>query len=102
MPQRPNHPTELMSLPITIPTQLRPLTDNLDIVEVDGETIGDLLKNLGKRYPALNERIFDAQGNVRRFLNVYVNQDDIRWLQEQETPVKSGDEISIVPGMQGG
>jgi molybdopterin synthase sulfur carrier subunit len=91
-----------MPIPVSIPTPLRPLTDNLDTVEVDGATVSDLLAALEKRYPGIGERLLDAQGNVRRFVNVYVNGEDIRFLQDKATPVKAGDEVSIVPAIAGG
>jgi sulfur-carrier protein len=91
-----------MPIPVTIPTPLRPLTDNLDTVEVDGATVNDLLANLDKKYPGIGERLLDAQGNVRRFVNVYLNGEDIRFLQDKETAVKDGDELSIVPAIAGG
>jgi molybdopterin synthase sulfur carrier subunit len=91
-----------MPISISIPTPLRPLTDNLDTVEVDGANVGDLLTGLEKRYPGIGERLLDAQGNVRRFVNIYVNGEDIRFLQDKETAVKAGDEVSIVPAIAGG
>jgi molybdopterin synthase sulfur carrier subunit len=91
-----------MPISVSIPTPLRPLTDNLDTVEVDGATIGELLTGLDSRYPGIGERLLDAQGNVRRFVNVYVNGEDIRFLQDKETAVKAGDEVSIVPAIAGG
>ena len=91
-----------MPIPVTIPTPLRPLTDNLDTVEVDGASITELLAALEKKYPGIGERLLDAQGNVRRFVNVYVNGEDIRFLQDKATPVKPGDEVSIVPAIAGG
>jgi molybdopterin synthase sulfur carrier subunit len=91
-----------MPIPVSIPTPLRPLTNNLDTVEVDGSTISDLLAALEKQYPGIGERLLDAQGNVRRFVNIYVNGEDIRFLQDKETPVKNGDEVSIVPAIAGG
>jgi molybdopterin synthase sulfur carrier subunit len=91
-----------MPIPVSIPTPLRPLTNNLDTVEVDGATVADLLAALDKKYPGIGERLLDAQGNVRRFVNVYVNGEDVRFLQEKATPVKDGDEVSIVPAIAGG
>jgi molybdopterin synthase sulfur carrier subunit len=91
-----------MPIPVSIPTPLRPLTNNLDTVEIDGASVADLIANLEKSYPGIGERLLDAQGNVRRFLNIYVNGEDIRFLQDKETPVKSGDEVSIVPAIAGG
>jgi molybdopterin synthase sulfur carrier subunit len=91
-----------MPIPVSIPTPLRPLTDNLDTVEVEGASVADLLAALDKKYPGIGERLLDAQGNVRRFVNVYVNGEDVRFLQEKATPVKDGDEVSIVPAIAGG
>jgi molybdopterin synthase sulfur carrier subunit len=91
-----------MPIPVSIPTPLRPLTDNLDTVEVDGASVSDLLIALETKYPGIGERLLDAQGNVRRFVNIYVNGEDVRFLQDKETPVKSGDEVSIVPAIAGG
>ncbi len=91
-----------MPIPVSIPTPLRPLTNNLDTVEVEGASVGDLLSALDQKYPGIGERLLDAQGNVRRFVNVYVNGEDVRFLQEKETPVKDGDEVSIVPAIAGG
>ena len=91
-----------MPIPVSIPTPLRPLTNNLDTVEIDGASVADLIANLEKSYPGIGERLLDAQGNVRRFLNIYVNGEDIRFLQDKETPVKAGDEVSIVPAIAGG
>ena len=91
-----------MPIPVSIPTPLRPLTDNLDTVEVEGATIAELLAALEKKYPGIGERLLDDKGNVRRFVNIYVNGEDIRFLQDKETPVKPGEEVSIVPAIAGG
>jgi molybdopterin synthase sulfur carrier subunit len=91
-----------MPIPVSIPTPLRPLTNNLDTVEVDGATISELLAALDQQFPGIGERLLDAQGNVRRFVNIYVNGEDIRFLQDKETPVKAGEEVSIVPAIAGG
>jgi molybdopterin synthase sulfur carrier subunit len=91
-----------MPIPVSIPTPLRPLTANLDTVEVEGGTVGELITALDQKYPGIGERLLDAQGGVRRFINIYVNGEDIRFLQDKETAVKGGDEISIVPAIAGG
>ncbi len=91
-----------MPTPVTIPTPLRPLTDNLDTVEVDGGTVSELISALDAKYPGIGERLLDAQGNVRRFVNIYVNGEDSRFLPDKETPVKPGEEVSIVPAIAGG
>jgi molybdopterin synthase sulfur carrier subunit len=91
-----------MPIPVSIPTPLRPLTANLDTVEVDGSDVGQLITALDQKYPGIGERLLDAQGNLRRFVNVYVNGEDIRFLQDKSTAVKQGDEVSIVPAIAGG
>jgi len=87
---------------IRIPTPLRKLTNELEVVSAAGSTIGEVLANLDKTFPGLKERVCDEQGNVRRFVNIYVNEDDIRFLEDNATPVKETDEISIVPAIAGG
>jgi molybdopterin synthase sulfur carrier subunit len=91
-----------MAIPVSIPTPLRNITNNQDTVDVDGATVGELIADLEKKFPGIGERLLDAQGNVRRFVNIYVNGEDIRFLQDKETPVKANDEISIVPAIAGG
>lgn len=91
-----------MSIQVRIPTPLRKLTDEKEIVLVEGATIGAILTALNEAHPGLTERICDEQGAVRRFVNIFLNDEDIRFLQEKETPVKDGDEISIVPAIAGG
>lgn len=91
-----------MSAKVRIPTPLRKLTNNEEIVEVTASTVGAAISELQTRYPGIKERLLDDNGAVRRFVNVYVNEEDIRFLQNQETPVKSGDEISIIPAIAGG
>ena len=91
-----------MATKILIPTPLRPFTDKLDAVEVDGATIGELLKNLTTKYGGLKQHLYSADGKLRSFVNVYVNDDDIRYLQKDQTPLKSGDTVSIIPSVAGG
>ena len=91
-----------MPTTIRIPTPLRKLTGDLELVQAEGSTVGDILQSLDTTYPGLRERICDESGNVRRFVNVYLNDEDIRFLEENATPVKDGDEISIVPAIAGG
>ncbi len=86
---------------IRIPTPLRPHTGGNDTVEAQGATVGALLADLGKQYPALHERIFDGT-DLRRFVNVYVNNEDIRYLEDLETVVADKDEVSIIPAVAGG
>ena len=87
---------------VRIPTPLRKLTNDLEVVSAAGANVGELLDNLDKAFPGLRERICDEQGNVRRFVNIFVNDEDIRFLEERATPVKDTDEISIVPAIAGG
>ena len=91
-----------MSVSIRIPTPLRKLTQNQELVDAQGDTIREILDNLEKNYPGLKERVCDEQGSVRRFVNIFVNDEDIRFLQDTATVVKSGDEVSIVPAIAGG
>jgi sulfur-carrier protein len=91
-----------MSVPVRIPTPLRKLTQNQEIVQVEGTTIRDVINSLEQNYPGLKERICDEKNNIRRFVNVFVNEEDIRFLQDAETAVKPGDEVSIVPAIAGG
>ena len=91
-----------MSVPVRIPTPLRKLTQNQEIVQIEGATIRDLINNLEQSYPGLKERICDDQNNIRRFVNVFVNDEDIRFLQDAETAVNPGDEVSIFPAVAGG
>ena len=91
-----------MAKKVRIPTPLRKLTNNEEVVEVKAETIGDAIVELQSRFPGIKERLVDENGDVRRFVNVYVNEEDIRFLQNQGTPLKDGDEISIIPAIAGG
>ena len=91
-----------MAAKIRIPTPLRKLTNNEEIVEVNAGTIGSAIAELQSRFPGIQERLLDDGGAVRRFVNVYVNEEDIRFLQDQQTPVRDGDEVSIIPAIAGG
>ncbi len=91
-----------MAINVRIPTPLRKLTYDLDTVQAEGANIGELLENLEKSYPGIKERVCDDSGNVRRFVNIFLNDEDIRFLDEKATVVKSGDEVSIVPAIAGG
>ena len=91
-----------MSIQVRIPSPLRKLTKDEEVVAVEGANISEILANLDSAFPGLIERICDEQGNVRRFVNIFVNDEDIRFLEEKATPVKAGDEISIVPAIAGG
>jgi molybdopterin synthase sulfur carrier subunit len=87
---------------VRIPTPLRKYTLGKDEVAVDGTNVRELLSNLETAYPGIKERICDDTGAVRRFVNVFVADEDIRFLDNLDTPVKDGDEVSIVPAIAGG
>lgn len=91
-----------MSIKVLIPTPLRGLTGDADSVEAEGTTVGELIDDLEKKHPGLNERLCDDNGELRRFVNVYLNQEDIRFKDGKNTPVNDGDELSIVPAIAGG
>lgn len=87
---------------VRIPTPLRKLTNNEELVAINGATIAEAIAELQTRFPGIQERLMDEKGEVRRFVNVYVNEEDIRFLKNQDTPLKDGDEISIIPAIAGG
>jgi adenylyltransferase/sulfurtransferase len=87
---------------IQIPTPLRPFTDKKEAVEVNGATVGELLADLTTRYEGLRKHLYADDGRLRNFVNVYLNDEDIRYLQREQTPVKPGDTLSIVPSVAGG
>ncbi len=91
-----------MAIKVRIPTPLRKLTNEQELVQVDARTVGEAISVLQTRFPGIQERLTDESGAVRRFVNVYVNEEDIRFLQNQQTSLKDGDEISIIPAIAGG
>lgn len=91
-----------MSAKVRIPTQLRSLTSGSSEVTVEGGNIRDLLNNLESKYPGIGERLLDDSGDLRRFINVFVGQEDIRFLDGLDTPVKGDEEVSIIPAIAGG
>ncbi|ATX80444.1 molybdopterin synthase subunit MoaD [Mariprofundus aestuarium] len=91
-----------MSVTVRIPTPLRKLTGGSDEVSVDGATVGDVIEALEAAHPGLKERLCDDAGEIRRFVNVYVNDEDVRFLEGRATALKDGDELSIVPAIAGG
>jgi len=91
-----------MPISVKIPTPLRKFTANKDTVEVQGATVGAALRDLEARCPGLWAKICDDDGKVRRFINVYAGDDDIRFLQGLDTPLAEGSDISIVPAIAGG
>src|SRR5713101_1226749 len=91
-----------MATKILIPTPLRPYTDKREAVEAEGATIGELLADLTRKHSGLKAHLYNEQGKLRSFVNVYLNDEDIRYLQKEQTPVSPGDTISIIPSVAGG
>jgi molybdopterin synthase sulfur carrier subunit len=87
---------------VRIPTPLRRLTGEKDEVTVNSKNIGELINELEKQFPGIRERLCDETGNVRRFINLYVNNEDIRFLNGVETELKENDIVSIIPAIAGG
>ncbi|MEK6777024.1 MAG: ubiquitin-like small modifier protein 1 [bacterium] len=91
-----------MGVNVRIPTPLRSLTQGQAEVSVGGKSIREIVDNLEKAYPGIKERICDEQGNLRRFVNLYLNDEDVRFLKDLQTEVRDGDGLSIVPAIAGG
>lgn len=91
-----------MAVVVRIPTPLRKLTQNRSEITEDGGTIREILTNLEIHYPGIAERLTDEKGDLRRFINIYVNEEDIRFQEGLETKIKTGDEVSIIPAIAGG
>ena len=91
-----------MSIKVRIPTPLQKLTQDKAEVDVSATSIQNLIVELDRNYPGIKERICDEKGNLRRFVNVFLNEEDIRFLKKEQTPLKDGDEVSIVPAIAGG
>ena len=91
-----------MSVLVRIPTPLRPMANGQKEVRLKGDSVREILENLVRDYPGVRERLMDEKGEVRRFINIYVNEEDIRFLGGTETPIKDGDELSIIPAIAGG
>ena len=87
---------------VRIPTPLRKYTGGAEAVQAEGATVSALVADLDKRHPGIRERICDESGAVRRFVNIFVNGEDIRFLKNLDTAVKAGDEVSVVPAIAGG
>ena len=91
-----------MSVLVRIPTPLRSLTKGPAEVQGSGDTVGDIIQDLERQFPGLRDRLVDEGGDLRRFINIYVNEEDIRFLEGARTSLKSGDSLSIVPAIAGG
>ena len=90
------------NITIHIPTALRPQAGDQESVAVDGASIKEALGSLNQQFPELGKRLFKADNEINRFINVYVNDEDIRFMENLDTPLKPGDEVSIVPAIAGG
>jgi len=91
-----------MTVTVRIPTPLRKLTAGADEVSIEAINIGDMIDNLEASHAGLKERLCDEKGEIRRFVNVYLNDEDVRFLKGRDTELKDGDEVSIVPAIAGG
>lgn len=91
-----------MPVKVRIPTPLMKLTNNQAEISAEGETIADILNNLESQFVGIKERICEEDGTPRRFINIYLNEEDIRFLEGEKTKIKDGDEISIIPAIAGG
>jgi molybdopterin converting factor small subunit len=91
-----------MATKILIPTPLRPYTDKQEAVEATGATIGELLNDLTTKYAGLKGHLYNEQGKLRSFVNIYLNDEDIRYMQKEQTPVSAADTVSIIPSVAGG
>ena len=91
-----------MSVLVRIPTPLRSLTKGAAEVRGSGDTVGDIIQDLERQFPGLRDRLVDEGGDLRRFINIYVNEEDIRFLEGARTSLKAGDSLSIVPAIAGG
>jgi len=91
-----------MAVTVRVPTPLQKLTNNQAEIAAEGKTVSAVLANLEEQFPGIKERLYDEQGKLRRFINFYVNNEDIRFLQGEETEISDGDELSVVPAIAGG
>lgn len=91
-----------MPIKVRVPTALQKMTKNEGEVEVQGSSIEEIIEDMNTRFPGLKERLYDESGEIRRFINVYVNDEDIRFLEGAKTALKDGDEVSIIPAIAGG
>ena len=91
-----------MAVLVRIPTPLRAMTKGSAEVRTTADTVSDLIDDLERQYPGMRDRLVEESGELRRFINIYVNQEDIRFLQGEKTALKPGDEVSIVPAIAGG
>jgi molybdopterin synthase sulfur carrier subunit len=91
-----------VAVEVRLPTVLRNHAGGASLVSIDGATIGEVLGKLVAEYPGMSDQVFQADGSLHKFVNIYVNDDDVRYLQGLETPVSDGAEVSILPAVAGG
>jgi molybdopterin synthase sulfur carrier subunit len=91
-----------MTIQVRIPVQLRALTNGEEVVTASGRSVSEIIEDIDSRYPGVRERICEADGKVRRFVNIFVNEEDIRFLDNLQTPISENDEVSIIPAIAGG
>ena len=91
-----------MATKIHIPTPLRPFTGKQDVVEVDGATVGELLGHLTSKHEGLKKHLYNDEGKLRSFVNIYLNDEDIRYLDEMDTALTDGVSIALIPAVAGG
>lgn len=91
-----------MSVKVQIPSPLRPFTNGADTVAASGTNVAEVLADLGRQFPAITDRVFEANGEPRRFVNLYLNDEDVRYLDQLRTAVQPGDTLAIIPAVAGG
>ena len=92
----------MAAITVRIPQPLRKMTDGQDEVALNGVSVNDILQDLNSKFPGVKERLFDESGDLRKFVNVYLNNEDIRFLKNLDTQINDGDELSILPAIAGG
>ncbi len=91
-----------MAVKVRIPSPLLKLTNNQGEVSAEGNNVKEIFDDLEKNYPGIKERVYDGEGQLRRFINIYINEEDIRFVDGESSSVKDGDEVSIIPAIAGG
>ena len=91
-----------MSISVRLPTVLRPHANGEARLDVDGETVGEIIEGIVRKFPGMETNLLDQDGSLHRFVNVYVNDEDVRYLDKMATAVVGGDELSILPAVAGG
>jgi sulfur-carrier protein len=91
-----------MTIQVRIPVQLRALTNGEEVVTASGTSVSEIIEDIDSKYPGVRDRICEADGKVRRFVNIFVNEEDIRFLDNLQTPISENDEVSIIPAIAGG